>query len=133
MAGDVADQHPFEPADRNLPGAAHARAKAQENRRVADVAHGEPRHRNVLHGSTVDGLQRKAAAALEDAVGDCNVPEAAVRFRAALDAAGALPATVLLGIGKAFEAAVKQRANLVTAGDVAIGDRDVLSRTGKSE
>src|ERR1700726_917449 len=133
MAGDVADQHSFERADRDLPGAAHARAETQENRRVANVAHCKPDHGDVFHDPAVYRLQREPAAALEDAVGDGNVPESAIRLRTALDAAGALPAVVLPGIRKAFEAAVEQRSELIAAGNVAIGDRNVLGHARKSE
>src|SRR5215475_4482490 len=108
MTGDVADQYPFERPDREPGGAAHARAQAQENRRIADVAHGDPDHRDVFHDPAIHRLQRQAAAALEDAVSDGNVFESTVRFRAALDAAGALPVTVLPDIRKRFEAAVEQ-------------------------
>src|SRR5262249_61722580 len=104
MTGDVADQHPFKRTDRDLRGATHARAQAQENRRVADVAHGHADHRNVFHDSAIHRLQREAAAALEDAVSDGNVPESAIRLRAELDAAGALPVTVLRDLGRGFEA-----------------------------
>src|SRR5262249_49651291 len=95
--------------------------------------HGDPHDRDVLHASAIHGLEREAAAALEDAVGHRNVLEAAVRFRAALDAAGALPATVLRSIGKRFEAAVEQRADLIAAGDQAIGDGDILGCTRMAE
>src|SRR5215471_2438203 len=95
MTRDVADQHPFERPDRLRRGAAHARPQAQENRRVTDIAHGNPDHRNVFYYSAINGLQRKAAAAFEDTVGDGNVPESTIRLGAELDPAGALPVAVL--------------------------------------
>src|SRR6185437_11624922 len=103
MAGDIADEHPVERADRDLPGAAHARAETQENRRVTNVAHGKSDHGDVFHDPAIYRLQREPAAALEDAVADGNVPESTIRLRTALDAAGALPAMVLRGIRKALE------------------------------
>src|SRR5215471_17228241 len=133
MTGDVADQYPFERTDRELRGSAHARAQAQENRRVTDVAHGNPDHRDVFHDSTIHGFKREAAAALEDAVSDGNVLESTVRFGAALDAAGALPVMVLRDVRRGFEAAVKQRPDLVGTGDVTIGDCDILGRACISE
>src|SRR5262249_24603170 len=133
MTGDVADQHPFERSDRALRGAAHARAQAQENRCVTYVAHSNPNHRDVFHDAAIHGLQRESAAALEDAVSDGNVPESTVRLRAELDAAGALPVTVFRNIRRGFEAAVEERPDLVAAGDVAIGDCDILGRACISE
>src|SRR6266481_7706083 len=97
MTGDVADQHPFKRTDRELLRPTHACAQAQEDRRVTDVAHGNPDHRDVFHDAAIHSLQREAAAALEDAVSDGNVPESAIRLRAELDAAGAPPVTVLRG------------------------------------
>ena len=78
----------------------------------------------------VDGLEREAVAALEDAVGDGDVVEAAVGFGAALDAAGVrddgrVGRELLVG-------AVEHGAELVAAGDVAVGDGDVLAWRGRS-
>src|SRR5262245_50358142 len=133
VAGDVADQHALERANRNARGATQARSEPQEQRRVADVAHRDPCHGDVLHGAAIDRLEREAAAAFKDAVCNGNVPEAAVRFGAALDATGARPPVILGSLRKALEAAVDERADLVAARDVAIGDRDVLGRARIAE
>src|SRR5579872_3372794 len=133
MTGDIADQHPPERTDGAVRGATHARAEAQENRRVADVAHGNPDDCDVFDDSAIYSLQREAAAALEDAIRDGDVSESTVRLRAALDTAGVLPAIALADVRKGFEAAVEQRPDLVAAGDIAIGDCHILGRARISE
>ena len=73
----------------------------------------------------------KPVAAFEDAVGDGDVLEAAVGFGAALDAAGAADA---LGVGgELLAGAVEHGAQLVGAGDVAVGDGEVLGGAGVAE
>src|SRR5262249_17706194 len=80
IAGDIADQYSLEPADRDPAGSTHARAQAQENRCVANVSHGNSDHCDVFHDAAIDGLQREASAALEDAVGDGDVAEPTIRL-----------------------------------------------------
>ena len=104
---------------------AQARAEAQEDGAVVDIAHGEVGHRDVFQQGAVDGFERQASAALEDAVGDGDIDKSAVGLGATLDAAGAA-APPLVG-------AVEHRAQLPAAGDVAVGDGDVLGGLGKSE
>src|SRR5262249_53332062 len=92
-----------------------------------------PDHRDVFDYPAIHGRQHETAATLEDAVADGDIPESPVRLRAELDAAGAVPVTGLPEIHKGLEAAVEQRAELIAASDVAIGDHDVLGRARISE
>ena len=109
------------------------RAEAQIKRRVAQVAHGDAGERDVLDHTAVDGFECEAAAALEHAVADGDVPEAAVGFRAAFDASGPVPDIVRKLRPEALEATVQQCAHLVVAGDVAIADRHVFGDPGRAE
>jgi hypothetical protein len=79
-------------ADRDLGGSAHPRPETEEQRRVADVAQGKTGDADILQDAAIDGLERKTAAALENAVADRDVAEPAIRLGAAFDPAGALPA-----------------------------------------
>ncbi len=110
-------------------GTAEACAKPQEERR-ADVAHGDVREGDVFNDGAIDRFERKAAAALKDAVGDGDVLEAAVGFGAELDAAGA---RVAVGQLHALPRAVEHGAEFVAAGDVAVGDGEIFSRTRIAE
>ena len=103
---------------------AHAAAQAEEDRRVGAVAHGDAGKGDVFQQCAVDAFQREASAAIEDAVGDGDVLEAAIRFGAALDAAGGL--VTFVSVGPALPGAVQHRADLVCAGDIAVGDGDIL-------
>ncbi len=90
---EIADEDALERTDLGCVfGAAQARAEAHEDRAAGEVAHGGVGDGDVLEQGAVDGFERVAVAALEDAVGDGDVDEAAVRFGAALDAAGAVRA-----------------------------------------
>src|SRR5262245_9063019 len=100
VAADTADQHALERTDPNAHGAAQARSEPQEQRRVSDVAHGNPCHGDVLQDATIDRRERDAAAALEHAISNSDAPKPAVRFRAALDATGALPTMFLESVQK---------------------------------
>src|SRR5205807_2530665 len=70
-------------------------------------------------------------ASLAHAVGDGDVPEAAVRFGAALDATGDM---ILVGsqLLRASEGAVEKSAEIV-AGDLAVCDRHVFRRARGAE
>jgi len=91
------------------------------------------RHGDILHDPAIHRLEREAAAAFENAICNGDVPESGVRFGAALDATGGLPTVTLEGLRKALEATVDERADLVAASDVAIGNRDVLGRARVAE
>ena len=98
---------------------------------VDDVAHGDVGDGDVFEQCAVDRLEREALAAFEDAVGDGDVAEAAVGLGAALDAAGA--ADLVVGRpGELLAGAVEDGAELGRAGDVAVGDGDVLAWRGCS-
>ncbi len=111
-------------------GAAQTGAEAEEERCCADVAHGDVGDGDVFAEGAVLALEGEAVAAVEDAVGDGNVFEAAIGLGAAFDAAGA--GNVGVG-GEEFEGAVEEGAELVGAGDVAVGDGDVFGGAGVAE
>src|SRR5579864_615527 len=86
-AGEIADEDPLQRADlgfRLRP--AQPRSQPQEEGRGAHVAHGYANKGNVLADRAVHGLQRETPTTFEHTVRDCDVLEAAIRLRAALDA-----------------------------------------------
>jgi len=131
VADDVVDENAAKGSDFcGVFGAAQTGAKAEEERRGADVAHGDVGNGDVFAEGAVFALEGEAVAAVEDAVGDGDVFEATVGLSAALDAAGAGDA----GFGgEEFEGAVEEGAELVGAGDVAVGDGDVFGGAGVAE
>src|SRR6185312_6059547 len=113
IAGDVADDHALEGANGYPDRAAHAPAQAQEQRAVRGAAQGDAGDRDVLAQRSINRLQRKAAALIEHAVGDGDVPEAPVGLGAALDPSGA----ALDGAGgDGLPGSIEHRAHLVVAG-----------------
>src|SRR5664279_2781840 len=126
VAVEVCDEYAAQRADLGgLGRPAQPRAEPQEDGATGDVAHGDVADGNIFQQCTIDRLQRDALRALEDAVGDGDVDESAVRLGAALDApaSGRLP----------LIAAIEKGAKLPAAGDVAVGDGDPLSRPGVPE
>ena len=108
-------------------GAAEARPEAEEEGAGDDVAHGDVGDGNVFDERAVDGLKREAVATFKDTVGDGDVDEATVGFCSALDAAGATDlAEVGLGAVELLEGSVEHGAQAIGAGDVTVGDTDVL-------
>ena len=121
---DVADDDAPHPARGRVAGRAPAVADPQEERRRGHVAHREVRDGHVLDVASVHRLQGEAARAVEDAVGDGDVPEAAARLGAELDAAGRAVA-VGRPLLRPAEGAREERAEVVAA-DLAVRDRHVL-------
>src|SRR5713226_3618053 len=121
----IVDDDALEGADLcALLGAAQARSETPEERGADDVAHGDVGDGDVFTKCSVFAFESEAHAAFEDAVGDGDVFEAAVGFGAALDAAvagetGNVGSEFLVG-------AVEHGAELVGAGDKAVGDGHVL-------
>ena len=69
VALEVADEDALEGADfGGVFGAAEARAEAHEERAAAEIAHGGVGDGDVFKQCAVDGFERVAQAALEDAV-----------------------------------------------------------------
>ena len=99
------------------------RAKAQENRRAADVAHGDVVKRHVFKQCSVNAFQSDAVTTLEDAIVDGDVFESAVGFRPKLNASGVRHANVRT---VPFECSIEERSDFVAAGDVAVGNGYVL-------
>jgi catalase (peroxidase I) len=64
------------------------RRPRRRNRRADDVAHRKVVNRDVFEERAIDRFERQALAAFEHAIGNRDVAEASVRFRAELDAAG---------------------------------------------
>src|SRR5208282_2178621 len=127
-ADQIADQHAAQRTDRHASGTAHAAAEAQEDGCRGNVAHGDVGDGDVFQQRAVDGFESESLTGFEDAVGNCDVLEGAVRFGAELDAAGAGVAGI-----EASECAVEQRARFVDAGHVAVGDGDVFRGAGVTE
>ena len=121
---DVADGDPPHPARRRVARRAPAVADPQEERRRRHVAHREVRDRHVLDVAAVHRLEGEAARAVEDAVGDGDVAEAAARLGAELDAAGRAVA-VGRPLLRAAERAVEEGPEVVAA-HLAVRDRHVL-------
>src|SRR6185312_7930587 len=69
---------------------AKTRAETEEDGRLVDIALGNVGDGDVFTESAVFRLEREAVAAIEDAVGDGDVLEAAVGFSAAFNTAGAV-------------------------------------------
>ena len=132
VADQIVDDDALERADlRGFLGAAQARSQTQEERGADDVAHGDVGDGDVFAECAVFAFEREAHAAVEDAVGDGDVLEAAVGFGAALDAA---VAGETRDIGREFlVGAVEHGAEFVGAGDVAVGDGQVLGGAGVAE
>ena len=128
MRDDVADLDAARRADLDGRWPTEARAEADVDRSVGDVAHGEIRDGDVFHEPSVHFLEREAAAIFKHAVRDREVAEAAVGLRAELDAAGA--AAVVADF--ALACAVEERA-FVVAAHLAVGDGDVFRRAHVSE
>src|SRR5690348_133262 len=117
VARDVADDHPFERADRNTRRSAHPAAEAQEQRAIIGASHRDAGDRDVLAESTVDAFESNATALIEDAVGDGDVLETTVRLGATFDAAGA----TLGSRGRPRSPrAIEDRAHLVVSRHVAV-------------
>lgn len=91
------------------------RAKAQENRRAADVAHGDVVKRHVFKQCSVNAFQSDAVTTLEDAIVDGDVFESAVGFRPKLNASGHANVRTVL-----FKGSVEESSDFVAAGDVAV-------------
>ena len=104
--------------------ATEARAEAKEERRADEIALGDVGDGDVFDERTVLGFDGQPHATFEDAVGDGDITEAAVGFGAELDAAIADRSGC---VGSEFlEGAIEDRAELVVAGDLAVGDGDVV-------
>src|SRR4029079_12972010 len=131
VGDEVADGHAAQGARRGTTGAAPAVADPEEKGRGRDVAHGDVADRDVLDVAAVHRLQGQAARAVEHAVGDRDVLEAAVRLRAELDAAGHAVAIRRLllraPVGPAEEGPE------VVARDLAVRDGDVFGRAPVAE
>lgn len=117
VAHDVAQDDAMQRANLDSLRAAHARAKAQENRRAADVAHGDVVKRHVFKQCSVNAFQSDAVATLEDAIVDGDVFEPAVGFCPKLNASGARHANVRTLL---FKGSVEESSDFVAAGDVAV-------------
>ena len=88
VADEVGDEDAAERAGAHrLFGPAVAAVEAEEERRVDGVAHGVASDGDVFEQRAVGGFERDALGAFDDVAGDGDVAEAAVGFRAALDAA----------------------------------------------
>ena len=125
VADKIVDDDALERADlRAFLGAAQAGAKAPEERRADDIAHGDVGDGNIFAECSVFAFESKPHATVEDAVGDGDVLEATIGFGATLDAAIACE-TWHIG-GELLVRAVKHGAQLVGARDVAVGDGHVL-------
>ena len=104
-----------------------SRAPRRRKNGARDIAHGDAGEGDVFNDGAVDGFKREALAAFEDAVGDGDVLEAAVGVLGAeLDAARADAALWASAI--CFQVPSRTRAELVVAGDVAVGDGEVFGR-----
>ncbi len=86
----ITNQNSAKRANGDARGPAHARTQAHEDRCGHNVAHRDVGDHDVFQQRAVDGLKREAKAAVEDAIGNGDVTEAAIRFRAELDAAVAI-------------------------------------------
>ena len=119
VAHHVAQNDAMQRANGNSLRAAHARAKAQENRRDADVAHGDAVKRHVFEQCAIHAFRSDAVTILEDAIVDGDVFESAVGFRPTLNASGARHANVRTVLSKC---SIEERSDFVAAGHVAVGN-----------
>ena len=85
---------------------------------------------DVFQHRAVHGLEREPLASVEDAIGNGDVLESAVRFGAELDAPGAGNAEIRR---ETLEGAIQQRAFLEVAADKAVGDGDHLGGARKAQ
>lgn len=69
------------------------------------ATHGEIADDNVFNVCPANRFKREATTVVQDTVGDVDVLEAAIRFRAALDAPNCL---ALIGVGLAHKGAIEQ-------------------------
>src|SRR6185369_13319062 len=87
VADEVVDDDALECANfRGLLRTAQAGAETKEERRGDDIAHGDVGDGDVLAERAVFAFESEALAAIEDAVGDGDVLEAAIGFGSTLDA-----------------------------------------------
>ncbi len=128
---DIVDVHPPQLAYGHAFRPPHPPAQTQEERGIRDVTHGDVANGDILQQPAVHRLQGKTPAVLEDAVRDRDVFESAVRLGAELDAP-CDPAAVGGALLRAPKGPVEVRA-LIVAGDLAVGDRHVLSRARSAE
>src|SRR6266567_966787 len=104
-ADNVADHDAPQHSNGYATRTAHAAAQAEENGGRNDVAHCYVRDGDVFEQPSIHGFQRQAITALEDAIGNRDVLEAAVRRGAEFDAA--VPVDLGTGGVEALEAAVE--------------------------
>ena len=123
IAHDVVQHDAMQSANRYALRAAHACAKSQENRRAADVAHGDVVKRHVFKQCAIHAFQSYAVTALKDAIADRDVFESAVGFCPKLNAPRARHANVRTVL---FKCSIEESSDLVAAGDIAVCNGDVF-------
>src|SRR5579884_1116321 len=126
VSNQIADADAPQPSDGSTCRPAHAAAQTHENGQVGNAAHRDVADGNIFQQRAIHGLQRQSAAVLKNAVRDGNVPEPAVRFRTALDAAGG---ETPFAFRPWLERAVKHGAELKTTGHVTVDDGQIFRRT----
>src|SRR6266496_702996 len=120
-AHDVADVYSPQYSDGHACRSAHARSQTDEDRRFFDIAHSEIGNRDVFDDPAIHGLNRQAAASIENAIRNRNVLEAAIGLGTKFDSSGARYRYVGR---KALVARVEDRAFFETAGHDAVCDRN---------
>src|ERR1700730_17616430 len=129
-ADDIADQNPPQLSHRSSFGSPHPAAQTEKEGNVDDVPHGDIGDGDVFEQRAIPRLQRDSPAILNHAVGYGDVTEATVAFRTEFDP----PVAGNLGIrGEAFVSGIEHGAFFIAAGDVAVGDGNVVGGSGKSQ
>ena len=133
-ADDISNGHSSQSAHRTLGGTAHAGAETQKQRSVRAAVHGDTGKCDPSNQCAIRAFNRKPFAAIENAVGDRNVLETSIRFRAQLDTSVKLLREIRLYTGlrcvicwPALPRAVQHGTHFISTGDIAVADRDVLS------
>jgi len=109
---------------------AQAAAETNEKGDIYEITHGDIGDSDVFKEAAIHRFEGDAVTGFNHAIGDGDVAKAAVGFGAEFDAAGA---GGLVSGPDEFESGVEERALLVAAGDVAIGDRDLIGGAGIAE
>ncbi len=133
VADDIADGNSAKCADRNARRAAHAGAQPQKQRSVGAVAHGDAGKGNGFDHCAIGAFNGEAFAAIEDAIRDGNVLEAAVGLGSQLDASVEFLRKIwfdfgLLGLVRwpSLPGSVEHGADKIRAGDIAVGDGHIF-------